>query len=154
MIGTKAFTAFASFIARAAGRPSAFALCLAVILAWAVSGPFFHFSDTWQLIINTDTTIVTFLMVFLIQNTQNRDGAAIQAKLDELIRASAAQNRFIGIESLTEEELTELRARFADRSQAGKLDLALEAAEAAEERADLKAREAARQASGMASYPD
>lgn len=152
--GTKAFTAFASFIARAAGRPSAFALCIVVILAWAVSGPFFYFSDTWQLIINTGTTIVTFLMVFLIQNTQNRDGAAIQAKLDELIRASAAQNRFIGIENLTEEELIELRARFGDRSQAGKLDEAREAAEAAEERADFKAREAARRASGMASYPD
>jgi hypothetical protein len=70
----------------------------------AVSGPIFHFSDTWRLVINTSTTIVTFLMVFLIQNTQNRDGAEIQAKLDELIRASTASNRFIGIESLTQEE--------------------------------------------------
>ena len=105
---SKVFTAFASSVARAAGRPSAFAICFVVILAWAVSGPFFHFSDTWQLIINTGTTIVTFLMVFLIQNTQNRDGAAIQAKLDELIRASAAQNRFIGIEHLSEKELVRL----------------------------------------------
>jgi low affinity Fe/Cu permease len=75
---------------------------------WAASGPIFGFSDTWQLIINTGTTVVTFLMVFVIQNTQNRDGAALQAKLDELIRASAAHNAYIGIEHLTEEELAEL----------------------------------------------
>ncbi|MDV2987529.1 UNVERIFIED_CONTAM: low affinity iron permease family protein [Methylobacteriaceae bacterium AG10] len=151
---SKTFTAFSSSIARAAGKPLTFGASIAVILAWAVSGPLFHYSDTWQLIINTGTTIVTFLMVFLIQNTQNRDGAAIQAKLDELIRASAAQNRYIGIESLTEEELTELRERCASRAQVSKLDAAREAAEAAEERADRKAREAAREASGMASYPD
>ena len=151
---SKTFTAFSSSIARAAGKPLTFGASIAVILAWAVSGPVFHYSDTWQLIINTGTTIVTFLMVFLIQNTQNRDGAAIQAKLDELIRASAAQNRYIGIESLTEEELTELRERCASRAQVSKLDAAREAAEAAEERADRKAREAAREASGMASYPD
>lgn len=79
---TKAFTAFASSVARASGKPSAFAVSLAVVVAWAVSGPAFGCSDTWQLIINTATTIVTFLMVFLIQNTQNSDGAAIQIKLD------------------------------------------------------------------------
>src|SRR5690242_16340291 len=89
-----------------------------LILVWAVTGPYFGFSDTWQLVINTGTTIVTFLMVFLIQNTQNRDGAAIQAKLDELIRASAAQNRYIGIEQLTEEELDELRHRCEARARA------------------------------------
>jgi low affinity Fe/Cu permease len=153
MAFSKAFTAFASSIAHAAGRPSAFAICFVVILAWAVSGPFFHFSDTWQLIINTGTTIVTFLMVFLIQNTQNRDGAAIQAKLDELIRASAAQNRYIGIESLTEEELGDLRDRCASRAQVSKLDEAQEAAEQAEIEADRKARDAARRASGLPSYP-
>jgi len=86
-----------------------------VILVWAVSGPIFHFSDTWQLIINTGTTIVTFLMVFLIQNTQNRDGAAIQAKLDELVRTSSAANRYVGIEELTEEELDDLRKTCRDR---------------------------------------
>jgi low affinity Fe/Cu permease len=149
MAFSKAFTAFASSVARAAGRPSAFAICFVVILAWAVSGPFFHFSDTWQLIINTGTTIVTFLMVFLIQNTQNRDGAAIQAKLDELIRASAAQNRYIGIESLTEEELTNLRDRCASRAQVSKLDEARDAADQAAEAADRKAREAAKHASGL-----
>ena len=86
---------YLSRIAHATGRPSTFILCCAVVIVWAVSGPIFAFSDTWQLVINTGTTIVTFLMVFLIQNTQNRDGAAIQAKLDELIRASTAQNAFV-----------------------------------------------------------
>lgn len=80
------------------------------MLIWAVTGPVFQYSETWQLIINTGTTIVTFLMVFLIQNTQNRDGAAIQAKLDELIRSGAAKNAFIGIEHLTEAEVEEFRA--------------------------------------------
>ena len=83
-----------------------------------MTGPYFEYSDTWQLVINTGTTIVTFLMVFLIQNTQNRDGAAIQAKLDELIRASAAQNLYIGIEHLTEEELQNLRERCEMRAKA------------------------------------
>lgn len=96
------FTGFSNFVAQVSGRPITFGVCLLVILVWAVAGPFFGFSDTWQLIVNTGTTIITFLMVFLIQNTQNRDGAAIQAKLDELIRASAAQNVFIGIEHLTQ----------------------------------------------------
>lgn len=79
-----------------------------VVLVWAVSGPFFHFSETWQLVINTGTTIVTFLMVFLIQNTQNRDGHALQTKLDELIRSSNAENVFMGIEKLTDKELDAL----------------------------------------------
>ncbi len=82
-----------------------------IIVIWAMTGPTFHYSDTWQLIINTGTTIVTFLMVFLIQNTQNRDGAAIQAKLDELIRVSEGHNHFIGIEHLTETEVEEIRDR-------------------------------------------
>jgi low affinity Fe/Cu permease len=106
---SKAFGAIASAIARAAGRPGTFILAVTVIVVWAVTGPLFGFSDTWQLIINTGTTIVTFLMVFLIQNSQNRDGAAIQVKLDELIRVSEAKNRFVGIEHLTDEELEELR---------------------------------------------
>ena len=104
------FERLASRVASAAGRPHAFALALAVVLVWAVTGPLFRWSDTWQLVINTGTTIVTFLMVFLIQNAQNRDAAAIQAKLDELIRAvSHARNEFIGIEHLTEIELGALR---------------------------------------------
>ena len=105
----RAFTHFANSVARAAGRPITFVLCCAAIVAWAASGPLFGFSDTWQLVVNTTTTIVTFLMVFLIQNTQNRDGAAIQAKLDELLRAvSDARNDFIGIEHLTDVELREI----------------------------------------------
>ena len=103
------FTKFSNAIARAAGRPVTFVMCCALVLVWALSGPIFGFSDTWQLVINTGTTVVTFLMVFVIQNTQNRDGAALQTKLDELIRASTAQNAFIGIEHLTDEELDEIR---------------------------------------------
>ena len=106
----KLFTHIANAVAHAAGKPVTFILCCAVILAWAVSGPLFGFSDTWQLIINTGTTIITFLMVFLIQNTQNRDGAALQAKLDELIRVGEAENRFIGIEHLSESEVEQFRA--------------------------------------------
>jgi low affinity Fe/Cu permease len=105
------FTAFAARVAGFAGQPEAFAVAVGLILAWAVTGPVFGFSDTWQLVVNTATTIVTFLMVFLIQNSQNRDAAAMQAKLDEIIRAlGEARNRFIGIEHLTERELREIRA--------------------------------------------
>jgi len=102
---SKLFTHFANAVAKWTGRPLAFMLCLVLVLAWALSGPLFGFSDTWQLVINTTTTIVTFLMVFLIQNTQNRDNAAIQAKLDEIIRTSDSDNKFIGIEHMTDEEL-------------------------------------------------
>ena len=112
------FTRFAKQTARASGHPVTFGLAVMVIVAWAATGPLFHYSDTWQLVINTGTTIVTFLMVFLIQNTQNRDGAAIQTKLDELIRASAAQNVYIGIEHLTDEELDELRSKCEARARA------------------------------------
>ncbi|GEP11133.1 low affinity iron permease family protein [Methylobacterium gnaphalii] len=153
MPSSKVFTAFASGVARAAGKPSAFALCIIIVAIWAASGPLFHYSDTWQLIINTGTTIVTFLMVFLIQNTQNRDGAAIQAKLDELIRTSAAQNRYIGIEGLTEEELDDLRSGCAKRAASGIIDEAREAADRALDEAGDKARAAAKRAAGLASYP-
>ncbi|HWK67246.1 MAG TPA: low affinity iron permease family protein [Rhizobiaceae bacterium] len=103
------FTAAANAVARGAGKPLTFAACCALILVWIVSGPFMGFSETWQLLINTATTIITFLMVFLIQNTQNRDGVAIQAKLDELIRVSDGRNRFIGIEHLPESEVERFR---------------------------------------------
>ena len=109
---------FEHFSARTAyltGQPQAFVIAALIILIWAVTGPLFHWSDTWQLVINTGTTIVTFLMVFLIQNAQNRDGSAIQCKLDELIRAVGhARNQFIGIEHLTEAELVALRARLEE----------------------------------------
>lgn len=107
----RTFDEIAAAVARLTGRPSAFGIALIVIVVWGVSGPIFHYSDTWQLIINTGTTIVTFLMVFLIQNAQNRDSAAIQVKLDEIVRSSNAENLFVGIEHLTEEEIEELRTK-------------------------------------------
>lgn len=107
----KLFAKFANATAKATGSPVAFLLCVAAVLIWAISGPLFKFSETWQLVINTGTTIVTFLMVFLIQNTQNRDGAAVQTKLDELIRASDAHDEYMGIEKLTDKELEALHAR-------------------------------------------
>jgi len=102
---SEAFSSIASATSRWTGRASAFLLCVLTVIVWGATGPLFHYSDTWQLVINTGTTIVTFLMVFLIQNTQNRDNAALQAKLDELIRASKAKNEFIGIEHLSDAEL-------------------------------------------------
>lgn len=102
----KLFNHLANATAKLAGRPWTFIVCLAVVLVWAVTGPVFSFSETWQLVINTGTTIVTFLMVFLIQNTQNRDAAAMHAKMDELIYAvKKADAGFIGIEHLTDKEL-------------------------------------------------
>ena len=106
----KFFTRVATAISAAAGRPFTAILAMLIVIAWAASGPMFAFSDTWQLVINTGTTIVTFLMVFLIQNTQNRDAAAMQAKLDELIRSvEQARGQFIGIEHLTEEQIEAIR---------------------------------------------
>jgi low affinity Fe/Cu permease len=113
---SKWFSEAANAVARQAGRPAAFALAVSCILIWGLSGPLFGYSDTWQLIINTGTTIVTFLMVFLIQNSQNRDNAAIQVKLDELIRTSKAGNAFVGIEHLSDEELEALRDKCEKRA--------------------------------------
>jgi low affinity Fe/Cu permease len=113
---SRIFDEAAAAVARAAGRPSAFGIALIVIVVWGVSGPIFRYSDTWQLIINTGTTIVTFLMVFLIQNAQNRDSAAIQVKLDEIVRSGNAENTFVGIEHLTEEEIEDLRAKCEARA--------------------------------------
>lgn len=107
------FTHFAKWTARMTGRPATFACAVAVILVWAVTGPLFKFSDTWQLVINTGTTIVTFLMVFLIQNTQNRDSEAMQVKLDELIRATTgAHNALLDLEELEERDLDRIRANY------------------------------------------
>jgi low affinity Fe/Cu permease len=112
------FDRIAHWTARHAGRASTFALALAIILVWGVSGPLFHWSDTWQLIINTGTTIVTFLMVFLIQNTQNRDTEALQLKLDELIRVNEkARNRMLRLEELTEEEMDKVKKSFTRLAQ-------------------------------------
>jgi low affinity Fe/Cu permease len=135
------FSRLSDRAARGAGHPLTFLCAIASVVLWALTGPMFGYSENWQLVINTGTTIVTFLMVFLIQNSQNRDGAALQAKLDELIRTSAAKNEFIGIEQLSQEEVEEFRLRCGERaakasaragdkavSKANKL--ALEAAEA------------------------
>ena len=113
MYRTSAFARFANWTARAAGHPMAFGFAAGVVLAWLVTGPVFAFSDTWQLVINTGTTIVTFLMVFLIQNTQNRDGAALQLKLDEIIRSlDGAHNAVLDLEELPDEELARFREQY------------------------------------------
>jgi low affinity Fe/Cu permease len=110
---TESFNKLARETAAAVGKPRSFALAVTVILVWAISGPIFHFSDTWQLVINTGTTIVTFLMVFLIQNTQNRDAQAIHLKLDELLRVThAARNRLVDLENTTDAELNDLQDEF------------------------------------------
>jgi low affinity Fe/Cu permease len=115
------FTRIAAKIATAVGQPLAFVIAVAFIIVWAATGPMFGFSDTWQLIVNTTTTIITFLMVFLIQNAQNRDAAAMQAKLDELIRAmEPARNSYIGIEHLTEKELEQIRSEIEEEVGPGK----------------------------------
>ena len=107
------FTRLTRSTSRIMGRPPAFALAVAVILVWCVTGPLFHYSDTWQLVINTSTTIITFLMVFLIQSTQNRDAEAVQVKLDELLRAtSGAHNALLDLEELEQAELDQIRANY------------------------------------------
>ncbi|BAO88445.1 low affinity iron permease family protein [Caballeronia cordobensis] len=112
------FLKFSNALAQLAGRASTFVIAVALVVVWGLSGPFFHFSDTWQLVINTSTTIVTFLMVFLIQNTQNRDTAAMQIKLDELIRAmDKAHNALLDLEELDEKELTVFRKRYEKLAQ-------------------------------------
>jgi len=112
---SSAFTRFAQAAARFTGRPLCFAIAALLIIVWAVTGPIFEFNNTWQLVINTGTTIITFLMVFLIQNTQNRDTEALQIKLDELIRATeAANNTLLALEELDDTALENQRKRFAE----------------------------------------
>ncbi|HET7063989.1 MAG TPA: low affinity iron permease family protein [Rudaea sp.] len=120
-----AFTRFANWAAHASGRSITFLLAVMVVLAWVVTGPLFHFSDTWQLVINTGTTIITFLMVFLIQNTQNRDSEAVQIKLDELIRAvEGAHNALLDLEELDEATLDKIRKRYRGLADKARSDLA------------------------------
>jgi low affinity Fe/Cu permease len=115
------FTRFAKATARLAGRPSAFAFAALAILVWLASGPLFGFTDTWQLVINTGTTIVTFLMVFLIQNTQNRDSEAVHLKLDELIRATkGAENALLDLEELDQDALDEILNRYEQLAEAAR----------------------------------
>ncbi|ARO29874.1 MULTISPECIES: low affinity iron permease family protein [unclassified Rhizobium] len=123
------FSSFATAVAELSGRPFTFIAALMLVLVWAVSGPYFDYSETWQLVINTTTTIITFLMVFVLQNSQNRDGKALQAKLDELILTSQAANKFVGIEKLDEGELREMSKTLAEK------------AESVEEKADEKSDE-------------
>lgn len=107
------FNRFAKLASRKSGNPAGFMIAVAALVVWALTGPLFHYSDTWQLIINTGTSVITFLMVFLIQNTQNRDSTAIQIKLDELIRTSTAEDDYVGIESLDDAALIALQERCA-----------------------------------------
>jgi low affinity Fe/Cu permease len=136
------FGDIANRTSQAAGRALTFLVAAGVVVIWAATGPLFGYSDTWQLVINTGTTVVTFLMVFLIQNSQNRDSAAIQVKLDELIRVSTAHNSFVGIEHLTDDELEDIRKKCEERAGAEK------AADETVRATGKKARLAAERASG------
>jgi len=124
------FSKFATAVAELSGKPVTFVMAVALVLVWAASGPVFSFSETWQLVINTGTTIITFLMVFVLQNSQNRDGKALQAKLDELILTSQAQNKFVGIEKLDEKQLREMSRQLAEKAECVE-DVADEKAESA-----------------------
>jgi low affinity Fe/Cu permease len=118
------FTSFAKWSAHATGRASAFIVAVAVIVIWAITGPIFGFSDTWQLVINTGTTIITFLMVFLIQNTQNRDTGAMQVKLDELIRAvQGAHNALLDLEELDDEDIERIKTNYRKLAALAREDL-------------------------------
>jgi low affinity Fe/Cu permease len=118
------FTHFANRASRAAGHPATFAGAVLIILIWALSGPVFGYTDTWQLVINTSTTIITFLMVFLIQNTENRDSAALQLKLDELIRATnGAHDKLLDVEELSDEELDRIRAQYEELASQAREEL-------------------------------
>ena len=121
---TSGYSKFAKAAAHFCGRPRVFSIAVMIIVVWIVTGPLFHFSDTWQLVINTGTTIITFLMVFLIQNTQNRDTVAIQVKLDELIRASkGAHNALLDLEELEEETLEAFRTKYQALAAAARMNL-------------------------------
>ncbi len=120
------FGRFANVAARATGKPVTFMLAVVVVVTWAVTGPIFHYSDTWQLAINTGTTVITFLMVFLIQNTQNRDGYALQVKLDELIRAmEGAHNALLDLEELDDEALEIIRKGYRKLAEKARAELKL-----------------------------
>lgn len=123
MSASSLFRQFAAKASSAAGRPSAFIIATLGIVVWAATGPLFGFGDTWQLVINTSTTIITFLMVFLIQNTQNRDSAAVQIKLDELIRISEARNALLSIENLDADALEAIRRQYCELAERGRSEL-------------------------------
>ncbi len=160
------FARMAKATAHASGRPMTFAIAFLVILVWAVTGPIFHYSDTWQLVINTGTTVVTFLMVFLIQNTQNRDATAIQIKLDELVRAvKGAHNAVVSLEDAADDELEEIkagydrlaasaRARGGDDTDSPEVDGAARRAERTAQRASGEAASATRTATAAGEKAD
>jgi low affinity Fe/Cu permease len=123
MSASSLFRHFAARTSSAAGKPATFIAAAIVVVVWAATGPLFHFGDTWQLVINTGTTIITFLMVFLIQNTQNRDGAAVQIKLDELIRSSRAHNALLNLEELDDVTLERIRGHYCRLAEKGRGEL-------------------------------
>jgi low affinity Fe/Cu permease len=123
MSASSMFRRFAAATSTAAGKPATFLAAVLLVLVWAGTGPMFHFGNTWQLVINTGTTIITFLMVFLIQNTQNRDGAAVQIKLDELIRSSRAHNALLNLEELDDKTLTRIRQHYCRLADKGRSEL-------------------------------
>ena len=123
---TKHFSNFARFVSGLSGQPIVFVFACVAVVLWLISGSYFEFSDTWQLFVNTGTTIITFFMVFLIQNTQNRDGEAIQIKLDELIRShQGAHNALLDLEELTEEQLRQIKAKYEKLAESARQDLDL-----------------------------
>lgn len=124
MYRSSRFSRFAKWIARETGHPATFVIAVFVIVVWLVTGPLFKFSDTWQLVINTGTTIITFLMVFLIQNTQNRDNAALQLKIDELIRSmEGAHNALLDLEELEDVQLEQFRGHYEALARQARKDL-------------------------------
>jgi low affinity Fe/Cu permease len=132
------FEKFSSAATRAAGSSGAFLLALAIVLGWLVSGPFFHYSETWQLVINTGTTIITFLMVFLIQKSQNKDSLAIQLKLNELVAAHEfASNRLVSVEDMTSDELRVIQKYYSKLSDFAKKDESLQASHSIDEAEDM-----------------
>jgi low affinity Fe/Cu permease len=135
------FSRFAKWTARATGHPAAFIIAASIIIVWGVTGPIFKFSDTWQLVINTGTTIITFLMVFLIQSTQNRDAEAVQVKLDEIIRAIGnAKNEVLDLEELEEKDLDEIRKTYTEMAEKARAGRAKEKTKRASSRTDTPAR--------------
>ncbi|MGN6226663.1 low affinity iron permease family protein [Dyella sp. KULCS107] len=123
MSSSSLFRRFAAATSTAAGKPATFIVAVLIVVVWAASGPLFGFGDTWQLVINTGTTIITFLMVFLIQNTQNRDSAAVQIKLDELIRSSHAHNALLALEELDDATLERIRKHYCQLAERGRSEL-------------------------------
>ncbi len=119
----KLFRRFAAATSRQAGKPAAFILAVSLVLLWGATGPLFHYGDTWQLVINTSTTIITFLMVFLIQSSQNRDTGALQIKLDELIRTSKAHNALLNLEQLDDDDLERIRLHYCSLAKGARASL-------------------------------